>query len=524
MSQTVAQAPPGSPGRSRPPTVINIRSRPHSAVDDESRRDPLRDDYSRSRPYTATPPMDDESRPSPRDDHSRSGPQSATSPVDDQSRRRRPYDDYSGPHSATPPADDESRRHPLHPEQPTEEERDVPDHHDESPHHPLHPEQPMEEEREFPDHPEDEVPPQVPTPEVDSQVPIPIGSPYPPSVVVIPDEDRFAEAFNNAEDERRIRHQDAERIRDERALEAEARRDDEFREHEAERQRIFEEGERKRNETNEAARQAIFGLAERDRDEEAEKAESTRTESIRDAIDEVASQRHSVLIQGWEEERGRLNEEHDEKVNALQQEWESERTRLLEEHDQQVKVLQDEQNKVQEELLTLRDTTEAQRIEKERVDAERMEQQQMELQERDSGLRNQLEEITNMLREKKVECERLEAMNNERWAEKEDRRGKKAEEVQALKDLIQRIVTDNEEAKAAREQERDVGRKGVLHNVVNILKSDCWLGIDDVLEKLEQHYTEQKTSLQNMANGRCSVSSILSCAHGLKRFRLARGK
>lgn len=341
-----------------------------------------------------------------------------------------------------------------------------------------------------PDHPPSEqpthpreggsTPRHPPTPEVDSQVPVPAGV-HVPASEADPDR-RFADAFNDAEDERRLRHQDAERMRDERAAEAEARRDDEFREHEAERQRIFEAGENKRNQTSEEARQAIFKAAEEQRDLTAADAESSRSASIRSAIEEVVSRQGSVRMGDWEDERARLNEEHEQmceqKVKELEEQWAEERARLVE----KVEALQDERTKAEEEFLNLRDTTEAQRIERERVETERIEQQQVELQQRDQGLRDQLAEITNMLHEKKAECERLQALHDERYAAKEERRVKKDVELQELKDLVKGIMDENEKAKAlaAEEKERDAGRPGVSYHptlrlvlVLLFLRSRC---------------------------------------------------
>ncbi|KAF8523042.1 hypothetical protein JB92DRAFT_1651432 [Gautieria morchelliformis] len=111
----------------------------------------------------------------------------------------------------------------------------------------------------------------------------------------------------------------------------------------------------------------------------------------------------------------------------------------------------------------------------------------MEHQDQVSGLRAQLEEITNTLDAKTAECEGLQALIDERSAEKEERRTKKVEEFQSLKDLVQRIVDETEAAKAiaAEERERNAEKPG----------------IDVVLEKLQEQNAEQKTVLQDMASG-----------------------
>jgi hypothetical protein len=327
----------------------------------------------------------------------------------------------------------------------------------------------------------------APTPEVGSEVLIPTGDHPPPSEVVIPDFERFAEAFNDAEDERRIRHQDAERLRDERAVEAEDRRDEEFREHEAERQRIFEEGEKRRNEPRvisgpgeDEARPAstaedihsIHSSPKSPSDIVAGDAQSSEV-SVKNLEDDFArlneehEQNIRVLQQECEDERARLVEEHDQSVKAREQEWEDERVRIQEEHENELNDLREEQNKVQEELVTFRETTEAEKIERERIDTERIERQEMDHQDQISDLRTQLEEMTNMLDTKTAEYERLQALNDERWAAKEERRTKKVEEFQSLKDLVQRIIDENEAAKVleAQERERDAEKPGRLSNI-----------------------------------------------------------
>ncbi|KAF8506266.1 hypothetical protein JB92DRAFT_734794 [Gautieria morchelliformis] len=142
---------------------------------------------------------------------------------------------------------------------------------------------------------------------------------------------------------------------------------------------------------------------------------------------------------------------------------------------------------MQEELVTFRETTEADKIERERVDTEWFERQEMEHQDQVLGLRAQLEDITNTLDAKTAECEGLQALIDERSAEKEERRTKKVEEFQSLKDLVQRIVDETEAAKAiaAEERERNAEKPG----------------IDVVLEKLQEQNAEQKTVLQDMASG-----------------------
>ncbi|KIJ39327.1 hypothetical protein M422DRAFT_257939 [Sphaerobolus stellatus SS14] len=72
------------------------------------------------------------------------------------------------------------------------------------------------------------------------------------------------------------------------------------------------------------------------------------------------------------------------------------------------------------------------------------EMQEAERNELDNDLRAQLEEITNLLHEKKAECEQLKALNDERYAEKQERRGKKDSDVDVLKEMVQQLIAQND--------------------------------------------------------------------------------
>ncbi|KAF8579981.1 hypothetical protein K439DRAFT_1358317 [Ramaria rubella] len=78
-------------------------------------------------------------------------------------------------------------------------------------------------------------------------------------------------------------------------------------------------------------------------------------------------------------------------------------------------------------------------------------------------------------------------MNEERYAAKEERRSKKDGDFETLKSLVQRIVEDNEAAKAqaAEEREREAGKPGV----------------DAVLEALQKANQEQSALLSSLAEG-----------------------
>jgi hypothetical protein len=275
-----------------------------------------------------------------------------------------------------------------------------------------------------------------------------------PPDVALPLEEHLAEMFNQAEDERRIHHAEAEQRRDGLAMEAEGRRHEEFIAREDERQRIFEEGEKKRNDTCEAIRQEIFDVkeeerraisqaAEDDRQTIGSHAESKRAASIRTAID-AAAESHvesiCTVIQTEKDEMERQRAEFEEERARLLQKKEDDKAQLKADYATKILALQ-------EELVTLRETTEAFKTEREAEEIQRREQQKVELEQRDEALRNQLSDITMLLQAKKARCDELQATHDRRISEKEERRVKKEADLINLNDLVRRITEAHDEEK-----------------------------------------------------------------------------
>ncbi|GJJ16140.1 hypothetical protein Clacol_010420 [Clathrus columnatus] len=305
----------------------------------------------------------------------------------------------------------------------------------------------------------------------------------PESTPAISPEERMAIVFNNSEDDRRLRYQDAERQRDDAAVQAEQRRDEEFYAHEADRQRVFEEGEARRNQGAEQIREEIFQGAEEGRaataadaeslrEADAERAGSERAQSIRETVRSVIESQAEAAREAAEQ--GAQNERQE-----LYRIIEAERGRVAD-YEAKVKALE-------EEIVTLRDTHEAQKLESERERTAKLEEFQAELAQRDTDMREQLANITRMLEEKNAECDRLRQLDDERWAAKEERRTQKDAQCGSLKDMLQQLINEQLAAKELALQEKEERAQQ--------------RGIDDVLEALRKHQEEQNAVFKDMVDG-----------------------
>ncbi|KIJ39337.1 hypothetical protein M422DRAFT_257949 [Sphaerobolus stellatus SS14] len=116
---------------------------------------------------------------------------------------------------------------------------------------------------------------------------------------------------------------------------------------------------------------------------------------------------------------------------------------MLEDCQQCENQEKDRMRQLEEEVVRAREVQEAERNERVRVETERRAQGQGEATQRDNDLRAQLEEITNLLHEE-AECEQLKALNDERYAEKQERRGKKDSDVDVLKEMVQQLIAQND--------------------------------------------------------------------------------
>ncbi|KIJ39346.1 hypothetical protein M422DRAFT_257963 [Sphaerobolus stellatus SS14] len=159
---------------------------------------------------------------------------------------------------------------------------------------------------------------------------------------------------------------------------------------------------------------------------------------------------------------------------------------MLEDCQQCENQEKDRMRQLEEEVVRAREVQEAERNERVRVETERRAQGQGEATQRDNDLRAQLEEITNLLHEE-AECEQLKALNDERYAEKQERRGKKDSDVDALKEMVQQLIAQNDAIRneAAEHRASLEGKPG----------------IDGVLEALDQRKQEHSALLSSIADG-----------------------
>ncbi|KIJ29987.1 hypothetical protein M422DRAFT_784131 [Sphaerobolus stellatus SS14] len=208
-----------------------------------------------------------------------------------------------------------------------------------------------------------------------------------------------------------------------------------------------------------------------------EKAGSERLGSIASIAETIISERES-----W---KRHLNDMEEERTQLL---------RMLKDCQQRENQEKDEVRRLEEEVVRTREVQEAERIERERVETERREQCQAEAIQRDNDLRAQLEEITNLLHEKKAECEQLKALNDERYAEKQERRGMKDSDVDALKEMVQQLIAQN-----------DAIRNEAAEHRASLEGKPS---IDAALEALNQQKQEHSALLSSMADGWRSDSQI----------------
>ncbi|RXW16930.1 hypothetical protein EST38_g8920 [Candolleomyces aberdarensis] len=172
--------------------------------------------------------------------------------------------------------------------------------------------------------------------------------------------------------------------------------------------------------------------------------------TIAATIREAAEQHAADVLETIRLEREEFARERAEAAaerERLEQEAAAERERLLEDRDERIRALEDELQKVKDELANEREarlTEEAAAREQDR--AERMA--------RDDAFEKQLSDITNLVQEQRDECERKKELMEVRWADKEDRRTGKYNQMLELMDMVQQLHNDtaNDRARAAEER------------------------------------------------------------------------
>jgi DNA repair exonuclease SbcCD ATPase subunit len=178
----------------------------------------------------------------------------------------------------------------------------------------------------------------------------------------------------------------------------------------------------------------------------------------------------------------------------LQAEQDAARLRAEEECQAKISALEEELARVREELENERQ----QRITEE---AETRERERMEALERDEAVRNQLGDITNLVQDQREECARKKELMDERWAEKQTRRGEKDSKMQDLYDMVAKIVEDREADKIKAEEERlaNEGKPGKSCIVCPRTLTNHSIDIEKLLEELQKQNAEQRELLNNLS-------------------------
>ena len=166
---------------------------------------------------------------------------------------------------------------------------------------------------------------------------------------------------------------------------------------------------------------------------------------------QTAAARHAEEIREIVElEREQMANERAELAadrQRMMEELSEERARLDAEKEARIAELQAELEKVKadlEEARGMRITEEESRRERERL----------EDLERHESFYAQLNDITNLVQEQRVECAKKKELMDERWNEKMTRRVEKDDRIGNLYDMVAKIIDDREAERVLREEER----------------------------------------------------------------------
>ncbi|KAG8904985.1 hypothetical protein FRB99_000899 [Tulasnella sp. 403] len=307
---------------------------------------------------------------------------------------------------------------------------------------------------------------------------------------------RLQEMAQWQEEQRQIQAQQAEDRRREmleRVEEHERHRQAVFDEHENERQRAFEEAEEERQRAAEARREELFRTAEERRRLLAETTEQARLEveaAVQDGISASTQAIEEVLVQAEKDREtiiSRLTEvqdkaaadklEAEERIGQLEVSLQEEHDRLLDEQRERIRALE-------EELERQRQACEEEKRHFRDVETERWENRHALDEARDGAIRTQLDDITNVLHDRDMETTDWRERQEQRYAEKAQRRVEKAERIQSLHDLVTNIIAEREEEKQRQEQER--------------IAAAAKPGIETILEAINRQAAEQTYMMRTM--------------------------
>ncbi len=143
------------------------------------------------------------------------------------------------------------------------------------------------------------------------------------------------------------------------------------------------------------------------------------------------------------------------------------------------------------ELARTREELELERGQRRQDELERMEREGAEVIGGDEAIRQQLSDITSLVQGQAEECERKKQLMDERWADKENRRGDKQARQDELFNSVQQILRERAEEREILAQERATaaerpGKYLEITQVLNDKLTSFYQGVEQVLEELRQ--------------------------------------
>ena len=210
-----------------------------------------------------------------------------------------------------------------------------------------------------------------------------------------------------------------------------------------------------------------------------------------------------------EKEREQNAAEHECKRAELEAEWQ----RIYEEHKARVRELEEELDRVCTELdgeqqLCMTETEEAHTA----------------ATERDEALRNQLADIVNMVQQNHACCEDNKAANKAHWAEKQQWKTERDNQIHELLGVVMRII---EEQAAARQWEEELRQADenkpseCASDLSNVNEPNRQLGIEQVLEELRNQNNDQRDLLNALSESAYRGNSYLYPANQMMLARRA---
>jgi len=317
-------------------------------------------------------------------------------------------------------------------------------------------------------------------------------SPHPPSHIPYPSGPEFDAAIH----ERHERLDDAEReltqiVHD--AHEAENRREGEFQRNENAREQIFLQNEDRRETEARQRSDAIFAQLE-------ERAHSVPPipvpppngpgdnasiiESMHAASQEAASRHATDILETVQLEREQFERERQDIAAEREREraeFNAERARMDDERAQRIHELEEELARVRGDLDNERQMRQTENEERAAAN------------ERDEGMRAQLGDITQLVSEQRDECIRKRELMDERWDEKQGRRAEKDAQFRELKDMVSRLIQDQEADRIQADERRRQDEE----------KPD--IGV--VIEQLNRQNAEMREALHILSEGTSQVPS-----------------